>query len=120
MIRKLLRDEAGFLISAEFTVIFTLMFCGAAVGFAVIRDAMVGELHDVSEAIGAVNQTYNVVGIQKPRLEEGEFHGRAAGFGFNDRADTCDCDPIVFVPPIIKQDPSGIAGGGGGAPDGTQ
>lgn len=106
MIRKLYQDEVGFLISAEFAVIVTLMFCGVAVGFAVIRDSMVAELHDVSEAIGSVNQTYNVTGIQKRRGELDLFHGRAAGFGFNDNSDLCDCDGITFIAPTIKVDPS--------------
>ena len=114
MIKMLYHDEAGFLISAEFAVIITLMFCGVAVGFAVIRDSMVAELHDVSEAIGSVNQTYNVTGIRKSRGEgdEAPVHGRAAGFGFNDNGDACDCDGIVFTVPTIKIDPAGQSGGG--------
>ena len=41
MLRTLLLDETGFLISAELILIFTLMFCGVAVGMAVVRDSLV-------------------------------------------------------------------------------
>jgi hypothetical protein len=57
MIRNLLNDEAGFLVSAELVLVFTLVFCGVAVGMAVVRDSLVQELGDVSEAIGALNQS---------------------------------------------------------------
>lgn len=107
MLNQLLHDEAGILISGEFLVIMTLVFCGAVVGFASIRDSLVGELHDVSEAIGAVSQSYNVTGIRKPRNAPNEFHARCSGFGFNDHQDACDCDGIIFIDPSIKLDPNG-------------
>ena len=68
MLRTLLNDENGFLISAELMLIITLAFCMAAVGWAAIRDALVNELNDVSHAIGAVSQTYNVTGFKKEKL----------------------------------------------------
>jgi len=114
MLKQLLNDEAGMLVSAEFLLIATLAFCGTVVGFASIRDSLVGELHDVSEAIGAVNQSVHVRGIQKPTGSPDSFHCECSGFGFNDRRDACDCDPIVFVTPSVKIDPNG-----GGHPDGA-
>ncbi len=113
MLRNLLKDENGFLISAEMLLIYTLMFCGAAVGWTVVRDALVHELSDVSEAIGAVSQSYNVNGIQKAR-DNGKFHGRCSGFGYNDNADNCDCQGIELVVVCGKDDPSNT-----GVPEGT-
>jgi len=114
MLNQLINDEAGMLVSAEFLLIATLVFCGTAVGFASIRDSLVGELHDVSEAIGSVNQSVHVRGIRKPTSNPNSFHCECSGFGFNDRRDSCDCDPIVFVTPAVKADPNGT-----GHPDGA-
>lgn len=105
MLHTLILDESGFLISAEILVIFTLIFCAAVVGFAVIRDSLVHEMHDVSEAIGAVSQSYNVTGLRKAR-SNGDYHARCSGFGFNDRADNCDCKGITLTSVAGKDDPS--------------
>jgi hypothetical protein len=105
LITKLINDENGFLISTELIVIFTLMLCGTVVGFAVIRDSLVMELHDASEAIGAVSQSYNVTGIRKAR-DNGNYHARCSGFGFNDNSDDCDCKGITLGSVCGKDDPS--------------
>lgn len=105
MLRLFILDESGFIISAELTVVITLIFCAAVVGATVIRDSLAYEMHDVSEAIGAVSQSYNVTGIQK-RRDDGKFHGRCSGFGFNDHADACDCDGITLSFVAGKDDPS--------------
>ena len=110
MFRKLLNDEAGFIISAELMLVLTLGFTAAAVGAAAIRDALVQELNDVSHMIGAVSQEYNVAGVQKVRNDAatgGErFHGRANGFGFDDDGDDCDCNAIAYTDTDGKDDPS--------------
>ena len=59
MLRNLLNDENGFLISAELVLIFTLVFCAVAVGVSVVRDSLVLELGDFAEAIGALDQSCN-------------------------------------------------------------
>ncbi len=105
MILSVFRDESGFVLSTELLLIITLMFCGAVVGFASIRDSLALELHDVSEAIGSVSQSVNVPGIRKGRTDGG-FHARCSGFGFNDDADDCDCQGITFSEVAGKNDPS--------------
>jgi len=90
-----LRDESGFVVSGEILVIATLAFAAAVVGFAAVRDSVVGELHDVSESIGAVSQSYNIPGIQKRRGVD-TFHCHCSGFGFNDHRDDCDCFGVDF------------------------
>jgi len=105
MLRKLYNDEAGFVVSAEYMLIITLAFAGAAVGWAAVRDALVNELNDVSHAIGAVSQTYNVTGFKKVK-DSGKPHAQATGMGFNDDADECDCKVIEYVDVCGKDDPS--------------
>lgn len=92
----LLNDETGILVSTELMLVVTLAFTAVAVGLAAARDALTHELHDVSEMIGTVSQSYNVTGIQKAK-DSGEPHGSCSGFGFNDRADNCDCIGLEVV-----------------------
>ena len=101
---RLLNDESGFLVASEMVLIFTLVFCGVVVGFASVRDSLVHEVHDVSEAIGAVSQSYNVTGIRKGK--DNGVHAECSGFGFNDRADDCDCKGIILASVCGKDDPS--------------
>ena len=105
MLRNLLNDEAGFLVSAELVLIFTLVFCAVAVGVSVVRDSLVQELGDVAEAIGALDQSYNYRAVSAP-LEGGGNHGSCAGSGFNDEEDDCDCKGIVLSSVCGKDDPS--------------
>jgi hypothetical protein len=109
MLRNLLNDESGFLISAELVLIFTLVFCAVAVGMGVIKDSLAQELGDVAEAIGALDQTYNYRGIQAPSTAGGgtSSHARCSGSGFNDENDDCDCLAVqVDVAEAGKNDPS--------------
>jgi hypothetical protein len=117
MLRKLLNDEAGFIISAELVLIFTLMFCGVAVGMTTVRDSLVQELGDVAEAIGALNQSYSFNSISAPDTGGtcGQ-HAACSGSGFQDQADDCDCEGIDFAHIIPKVDPNDS--GGNGSADG--
>ena len=105
MFRKLINDEAGFIISAELMLVLTLGFTAAAVGAVAIRDALVNEMNDVSHMIGVVSQEYNVTGVSKARLNNG-IHGRASGFGYDDDGDDCDCKIIEYTDTCGKDDPS--------------
>jgi hypothetical protein len=102
-----MNDEAGFIVSAELVLIFTLVFCGVAVGVAVVRDALVQELGDVAEAIGALDQSYNFRSVTAG-LEAGggANHASCAGSGFNDEEDDCDCKGITLGTVGGKNDPS--------------
>lgn len=104
MFRKLMNDEAGFIISAELMLIISLGFTAAAVGAAAIRDALVNEMNDVSHAIGAVDQTFKVTGFHKEKATGA--HGETSGFGFDDDGDECDCNIIEYVDVCGKPDPS--------------
>ncbi|MDA0591561.1 MAG: hypothetical protein O2820_12940 [Planctomycetota bacterium] len=107
MIKLLIRDEAGFLISAELVLIFTLMFCGVAVGMGVIRDSLVQELGDVAEAIGALNQSYSFNTLEAPGADTPSgLHVSCSGSGFADQKDDCDCEGIEFEQIRPKDDPN--------------
>lgn len=118
MLNRFITDENGFIVTAEIVLIFTLVFCAVAVGIAVVRDALVHELGDVAEAIGALNQSYNYSAISAPLNDGGDvpFHATCAGSGFNDREDACDCDGILLVTVAGKNDPN--PGGNNGLGDG--
>lgn len=105
IMRKLMQDEAGFVITAELVLVLTIAVLGMVVGLTAVRDAITNEMNDLSHAFGAVNQTYNVVGIRKEKLT-GKPHASAAGFGFNDASDDCDCKPIRYHDVCGKDDPS--------------
>ena len=109
MLRKLMNGEAGFIVSAELVLVFTLCFCCVAVGMAVVRDALVHELGDVGEAIGALDQSYNFRSLTAERNADGAGnHASCKGSGFRDEADDCDCKGIVLGTVCGKEDPSGL------------
>jgi len=98
--QQLTADEAGFVISSELILVMTIAVLAMVVGLTAVRDAITHELNDVSHAVGAASQSYNVVHLNKPG------HSCIAGFGFNDNADECDCKAIRLVDVCGKDDPS--------------
>ena len=107
MLRQLLNDEAGFIVSAELVLVATIVVIGMVVGLSEIQHSVVQELNDVAEAIGSVNQSYAYQGLSATKTQ-----GAGAGtdvksivFGsfFIDSADECDgneCDIACDVGPV--------------------
>ncbi|MFO0902719.1 MAG: hypothetical protein U0939_06950 [Pirellulales bacterium] len=88
MLKKLWKDEAGFVVSAELILIATIAVIGLVVGLAAVRDGVTSELSDVAGAIQDVNQSYDINGVVG--------HSAAtAGFGFQDDTDFCDSNDDV-------------------------
>lgn len=83
MLRKLWKDEAGFVISAELVLVATLLVIGLVVGLTELRNQVVEELADVAMAIGYVSQGYEVYGTLKTSVAQTD------GFGYDDRRDFC-------------------------------
>ena len=102
---KLASDEHGFIISAELVLVLTIAVLGMVVGLTAVRDAVNSELNDLSNAFGAINQSYNYNGLKK-ELCYGGIHAFVAGSGFNDKSDDCDCKPISFIDVHGKDDSS--------------
>lgn len=102
---KLVGDEAGFVITAELVLVLTIAVLAMVVGLTAVRDSITQEMNDLAHAFGTVNQTYTVSGLSKARCH-GSVHAAISGFGFNDRADDCDCNPIQIIDVCGKDDPS--------------
>ena len=113
--RKLFNDEAGFVVSAELVLVFTIAVLGMVVGLTAVRDSISQELVDLSNAFGAVNQTFNVAGLSKAKLA-GKAHAAVGGFGFNDNADDCDCKGLTITDVCGKNDVSTGAPNDGNLP----
>ena len=100
MLKMLLNDEAGFIVSAELVLIATILVIGLVVGLSEVQHAVVSELNDVGEAIGALNQCYSFSGFTK-RDGGGRVHANSFGSQFYDTVDDCDgnqCDIACDAP----------------------
>jgi len=100
MVRQLLNDEAGFIISAELVLVATLLVIGLIVGLSEVQHAIVSELNDVGDAIGELNQSYFYSGFHKRDLG-GVIHAVTYGSDFEDQRDDCDnnqCDLACDAP----------------------
>ncbi len=94
MLRQLMNDEAGFIVSAELVLIATLLVIGLIVGLSEVQHAIVSELNDVADAIGELNQCYSFSGFHKRDIG-GVVHAVTYGSDFEDLRDDCDnnqCD----------------------------
>jgi Flp pilus assembly pilin Flp len=56
---RLIRDEAGFVVSTELILIATILVIGMITGLTTVRDQVVTELADVAEAVSNINQSYS-------------------------------------------------------------
>ena len=100
MMKMLLNDEAGFIVSAELVLVATLLVIGLIVGLSEVQHAVVSELNDVGDAIGELNQAYSFSGFSKCD-QDGSLHAVSYGSNFEDQADDCDnnqCDIACDAP----------------------
>lgn len=93
MLRALLRDEAGFIISAELVLVATILVIGMIVGLSELQHAVVQELNDVGDAIGNLNQSYSFGGFLALKNQGAPgVKAFTRGSVFADQADECDND----------------------------
>lgn len=105
--RKLFNDEAGFIVSAELVLVLTIGVLAMVVGLASLRDSITSELIDLSDAFGAIDQSYNFSTISKAATAPTNgVHGIAFGAGYNDNGDDCDCNAITHTDVCGKDDAS--------------
>ena len=93
MVRQLLNDEAGFIVSAELVLVATILVIGMVVGLSEIQHAVVQELGDVGDAIGRVNQSFGYTGFSAEKsvlVGVGAQKSFTAGSIFADVSDDCD------------------------------
>ncbi|HAH48383.1 hypothetical protein [Gimesia sp.] len=96
MVQRLYNDEAGFVISAELVLVLTIAVLAMIVGLSEVAVAVNTELNDVSNAIGALNQTYAYTGFWSG--SHGKTKSYILGSEFDDAFDDCDlntsCDIV--------------------------
>lgn len=63
MMKKLWNDDAGFIISVEWLLVFTIVLLGLIIGLTNVRDAIDVELSEAANAILALNQSYSFYGL---------------------------------------------------------
>ncbi len=96
MIRQLLNDEAGFIVSAELVLVATILVLGLIVGLSQVQHAVVEELNDVAHAIGSLNQSFYYSGFRATK-QQGAVKSVTFGSSFEDHVDSCDraCNQIA-------------------------
>jgi hypothetical protein len=101
-------DQTGFVLTAELVLISTLLVLGLIVGLTSVQAALVGELGDVGDAIGSLNQSYYAEGFvsRKAFHYDGGVKSFTAGSAYRDLQDECDADlagpalSCAFTPPL--------------------
>ena len=112
MLRSFWNDESGFLVSSELVLIATICVIGLIVGLVEIQWAVVGELNDVGDAIGSLNQSFQFAGFTdfKTQATSGNtIKAQVAGSIFIDTVEECDnnqctigCDaPTPEIPKVL-------------------
>jgi len=109
MLKSLLQDDAGFIVSAELVLISTIVVVGLVVGLSEVQHAINSELNDVADAIGSLNQSYSYSGMSV--CKPGGCGAEVAGSCFMDTIDDCDnnqCDMSCDRP--VHEAPKGHKG----------
>ena len=96
MLKNLWNDESGVIISAELALVLTIAVLAMVVGLSEVAVAVNTELNDISNAIGALNQSYFYTGFRADG--QGKPKSANSGSRFDDAHDDCDtnttCDLI--------------------------
>jgi hypothetical protein len=71
LITGLWRDESGFIVSAELVLVATITVVGLVTGLVCVRDAILGEMNDLSGAFRALDQSYSFSGMRGCRTRCG-------------------------------------------------
>lgn len=99
MLKNLWNDECGAVISAELVLVLTILVIGVIVGLSEVAVAVNTELNDVSNAIGALQQSYFYTGFRANDTKNKSF---VSGSRFDDFHDDCDlnntCDLVCGAP----------------------
>ena len=92
-------DENGFVISAELVLVLTIAVLAMIVGLSEVAVAVNTELNDVSNAIGALKQSYAYTGFFSISPGDEKLKSHYSGSRFEDAVDDCDlnttCDLVT-------------------------
>lgn len=102
MVKNFLNDESGAVVSIELILIITIAVLALIVGWSEVAVAVNTELNDISNAVGALNQTYIFTGFQGTAAGGGaKIKSVFFGSTFVDQIDDCDtnlsCDIVGGV-----------------------
>ena len=95
MLKNLWNDESGVILSAEIVLMGTILVLGMIVGLVELQVAVVGELSDLGDAVGNLDQSYRTSGILSLKNREGGIKALTSGAYYRDRPDECDCNAII-------------------------
>lgn len=94
MLKSLWNDDAGIILSSELILIATILVIGLIVGLVELQCAVVGELSDIGDAVGNLDQSYVISGIVSKK-STGGIKGYTAGSQYWDEADEGDCNNVL-------------------------
>ena len=66
LLRRLWRDQDGFVVSTELLLVTVVLVLGMLVGATTLRDQVVQEFGDLAAALGRLNQSYSYTGDGDP------------------------------------------------------
>ena len=93
MLKRLWKEEDGVLVSLEIILAAMMLVFGMIAGMQVLRDAAALELADLGQAIGAINNGYQISGIAGPG---GATGSSVSGSIFADATDFGDVVPAAL------------------------
>ncbi len=94
LLARLWQDDAGVILSAEIVLVATILVIGMIVGLVELQCAVVGELSDLGDAIGNLDQSYTISSITSMKTRGG-IKASTSGTRYNDSPDECDCNSII-------------------------
>ncbi len=102
MLRNLIDDESGVIISAELILVLTIAVLAMVVGLTEVTVAINTELNDLSNAFGRLDQSFGVTAFSGHGGQECKFKSFTNGTIWHDTVDDCDvnstCDLVVGPP----------------------
>ena len=99
MLTNFINDESGAIVSIEMILIITIAVLALIVGWSEVAKAVNTELNDISNAVGALNQSYAFTGYHNNTAFGATKNTSVyAGSSWNDTVDDCDtnvsCDLV--------------------------
>ena len=107
MLNKLFNDESGVIISAELVLVLTIAVLAMVVGLSEVAVAVNTELNDLSNAFGAIDQSYQFTGFFGGASAGGAAKTKSSSGNSRwvDGADDCDanttCDIVAGAPTSV-------------------
>ena len=86
LLKRLWRDETGFLATTDLIFLAVIVVIGTIVGLTTFRDQVVQEFGDLATAVGRLNQSYSYEGCG----EENYSDHWVAGSDYTDAPDFCE------------------------------